>query len=61
VCLASTGNPAQGTGFLTFAEDHVLDWVWNNRLVIFGGVLADIKVSQRESVRVRACGFGVLH
>ena len=46
---------------MTFAEDHVLDWVWNNRLVIFGGVLADIKVSQRESVRVRACGFGVLH
>ena len=46
---------------LTFAEDHVLDWVWNNRLVVFGGVLADTKVAQRESVEesveVRACGL----
>ena len=32
---------------MTFAEDVVLDWVWNNRRVIFGGVLADTKVTQR--------------
>ena len=25
----------------------MLDWVWNNRRIIFGGVLADTKVTQR--------------
>lgn len=57
VCLASTGDPARGSGFLTFADDHVMDWMWNNRRVIYGGVLADAKVAQRRFFVIALKGF----
>jgi hypothetical protein len=43
VCLPSSCDPTKGKGYYTFAEDHILDWVWNNRKSLYDGVLANVK------------------
>jgi len=34
-----------------------MDWMWNNRRVIYGGVLADAKVAQRRFFVIALKGF----
>lgn len=44
VCQPSSdAHPERSKGFLTFADDHILDWVWNNRRKIYGGVLEHVR------------------
>ena len=44
VCQPSSDpHPERSKGFLTFADDHILDWVWNNRRKIYGGVLEHVR------------------
>ena len=44
VCQPSSDpHPERSKGFLTFADDHILDWVWNNRRKIYGGVLESVR------------------